>query len=282
LHRRTPRGRNGLYGLSRRPRCKRGAAGHHHSTTWRRRCEAAALGVASAAMADLQETIEDAKKARAGEMIPAAFRKGAFNCVFCAAFAKQNWRTLVVKDAGGYFPASPIWVATCTRCDLRSYWMETKGQEGQMLWPFGGGTAPHPHPAMPDDVREDYEEARSIVERSTRGAAALLRLALQKLMPHLGQPGKDLNKDIGALVAAGLDVRVQKSLDTLRVIGNNSVHPGEMDIRDDAETAQGLFKILNFIVEQLIEMPQRLQDVYESLPGSARAAIEKRDAPGAS
>ncbi|HEY7694234.1 MAG TPA: DUF4145 domain-containing protein [Gaiellaceae bacterium] len=137
--------------------------------------------------------------------------------------------------------------------------------DGQMLWPFGLGLAPAPHHALPENVREDYVEARSIVDRSPRGAAALLRLAVQKLMPHLGEPGKDLNKDIGSLVAKGLDVRVQQALDSLRVIGNNAVHPGELDLKDNADTAQALFAILNYIVEQLIEMPKRLQAVYESL-----------------
>jgi len=132
---------------------------------------------------------------------------------------------------------------------------------------------------MPDDVREDYQEAREVVAKSPRGAAALLRLALQKLMQHDGQKGKDLNDDIGALGAEGLDPRVQQALDSLRVVGNNAVHPGELALKDDADTAQGLFTILNYIVEQLIELPRRLEAMYDSLPEGARAAIDKRDAP---
>lgn len=36
----------------------------------------------------------------------------------------------------------------------------------------------------------------------------------------------------------------------MRVIGNESVHPGEMDIRDDHDTVFQLFDLVNLIAEQ--------------------------------
>jgi hypothetical protein len=50
-------------------------------------------------------------------------------------------------------------------------------------------------------------------------------------MPHLGESGKNLNTDIGNLVKEGLSVDIQQALDSLRVIGNESVHPGELDLK---------------------------------------------------
>ncbi len=130
---------------------------------------------------------------------------------------------------------------------------------------------------MPEDVKEDYEEARLVVEVSPRSAAALLRLALQKLMKHLGESGKNLNDDIANLVKKGLPEKIQKALDAVRVIGNNAVHPGELDLRDDKETALALFDLLNMIVEVMITQPKKVNEIYDKLPKGAKEAIEKRD-----
>jgi hypothetical protein len=96
-------------------------------------------------------------------------------------------------------------------------------------------------------------------------------------MIHLGEKGRNMNDDIRALVSKGLPVTVQRSLDLCRVVGNNAVHPGEIDLNDSPEIAQHLFSMINFIVEDRIARPREIERLYESLPLEAREAIEKRD-----
>jgi len=130
---------------------------------------------------------------------------------------------------------------------------------------------------MPDDVKTDFEEARCIVGLSARGACALLRLAVQKLTVDLGEEGQNINDDIASLVEKGLPVEVQQALDSLRVIGNEAVHPGELDLRDDTETATKLFDLLNFVVKDRIAEPKERRRIFGLIPESKRAAIARRD-----
>jgi hypothetical protein len=139
--------------------------------------------------------------------------------------------------------------------------------------------APTPNPDLPHDVRADYEEAGKILTLSPRGAAALLRLAIQKLCIKLGEKGENLNDDIANLVQRGLPQKVQKALDSVRVIGNNALHPGQMDLKDDRNTATRLFDLVNIIADVHITQPKKVDAVYSKLPESQRQAIVKRDLP---
>jgi Domain of unknown function (DUF4145) len=131
---------------------------------------------------------------------------------------------------------------------------------------------------MPDAIRPEYEEARAVLSSSSRSSAALLRLAIQKICIELGLSGKNLNDDIGELVKQGLSIQVQRSLDIVRVVGNNQVHPGVLDIRDDASMATLLFELVNIIVEDRIARPKHIAALFEKLPETARKQIEERDA----
>ncbi|WP_208459184.1 DUF4145 domain-containing protein [Burkholderia pyrrocinia] len=122
-----------------------------------------------------------------------------------------------------------------------------------------------------------FEEARSISKPSPRGAAALLRPVIEKLVKELGEQGDNINAMIGDLVAKGLPVQVQQALDSVRVIGNNAVHAGKMDQADVEATVHQLFGLVNIIVEQQITQPKKIAELFGTLPEGARAGIEKRD-----
>jgi hypothetical protein len=138
-------------------------------------------------------------------------------------------------------------------------------------------TGPEANADLPPDVLADYEEAQSILTLSPRGAAAMLRLAIQKLCKDLGESGENLNSDIANLVTKGLNPVVQMSLDIVRVIGNESVHPGTIDLRDNRDTALRLFGLVNLIAEQMITAPNHVKALYGTLPPEKLAQIEKRD-----
>jgi Domain of unknown function (DUF4145) len=152
-------------------------------------------------------------------------------------------------------------------------------QADRLVFPSGSMEIA-PNEDLPDSISADYREAALIFRTSPRGAAALLRLCIQKLCDHLGQQGKTLDDAIAALVKAGLDPRAQKALDIVRVIGNESVHPGQIDLRDDPDTALELFKLVNLVAEIMISSPKHVDAMYSGLPAGKRQAIERRDRGG--
>jgi hypothetical protein len=130
---------------------------------------------------------------------------------------------------------------------------------------------------LPLDVRLDYDEAGRILQLSPRGAAALLRLAIQKLCKELGEKGRNIDDDIASLVKKGLDVRIQRALDIVRVIGNEAVHPGQIDLKDDVATASKLFALVNLVSDTMISQPKHIAEMYGDLPPGKLEAIERRD-----
>lgn len=216
-----------------------------------------------------------------GEYFEPGFKKEAFNCPYCNVYAHQEWRFFLLAYNRNHMPQSRAmfdqltiddWsTSQCNHCSKVSFW-----HNGKLVYP-NSSIAPLPNEDMPDDVKEDYLEARNIVNDSPRGACALLRLALQKLMPHLEELGKNLNEDIGNLVSKGISIEVQKALDSVRVIGNDAVHPGELDLKDDVPTAIVLFRLINYIVENQISSKKEIDEIYAFLPDTKLQGIENRD-----
>lgn len=145
-----------------------------------------------------------------------------------------------------------------------------------MIFP-NTGQVDQPNEDLPESVRKDYQEAADIVSRSPRGAAALLRLAIQKLCDELVEDEGDLNIKIGKLVKRGLNKKIQQALDIVRVVGNNAVHPGQIDLDDRPEIAHQLFVLVNMIAQQMITEPAEVDVMFESLPARAKESVQNRD-----
>lgn len=170
-----------------------------------------------------------------------------------------------------YNDINNLFLSQCFNCEKIAVWVHDR-----LVHPTAS-VAPAANQDLPHDVRQDYEEAGRIVNESPRGAAALLRLAIQKLCTDLGEKGKNIDDDIASLVKKGLNPMIQKALDAVRVIGNEAVHPGTLDLRDDRDTTIKLFKLVNIIAEQMISNPKHVEEVYGQIPEAKRKAIEKRD-----
>ncbi|MCL4407094.1 MAG: DUF4145 domain-containing protein [Thermotogae bacterium] len=213
------------------------------------------------------------------------FKKDAFNCPYCDAYAHQEWKKVSYYDEVAFYdevgktfvynkeptPVEDLWIVFCQRCKKYSIW-----NNETMIFPQNP-TVSIATKDTPKDVLDIYNEARKIANYSPRAAAALLRLAIQKLLIHLGQKGENLNEDIGHLVSDhSIDEKIQKSLDIVRVIGNNAVHPGVIDV-DNKEITFKLFALVNIIVESTITLPQEINGIYNSLPQDSKESIEKRD-----
>lgn len=212
-------------------------------------------------------------------------KSAAFICPYpdCGVFAQHAWA--LITEGAGYInsntrtprPVSTDQIIVAALCESCAHEVVFFG--GKVIAP-AKSDAPSPAPDMPADVSIDFEEARQIFHISPRGAAALLRLAIQKLCRELGSTQRDINTAIGELVRDGkISADLQKALDSVRVIGNEAVHPGVMDLKDDTDTALALFGLVNFIVEKGISEPKRIAAIYASLPPVKLAGIAQRDTP---
>lgn len=180
----------------------------------------------------------------------------------------------VGMESGEYVPFAVLnlFISQCDICGDIALW-----HRDRLFYP------PLRHDVEPNsdlsaEIQADFNEARTVLDLSPRSATALLRLCIQKLCVQLGLPGDNLNNDIGTLVSRGLDPRVQRALDLVRVIGNNAVHPGVIDLKDDRPTAARLFQLVNSIAHETLTRPRELDSLYEAkVPESQKKAIAKRD-----
>lgn len=216
----------------------------------------------------------------------------AFQCPVCSGFSSHLWNYEPININRDYNESIKfIIIAQCQACNQFSIWITNEipitysptltlnksDTSLTLIFPNVTEGIPKPNNDMPDDVKEIYIEAGEVLNISPRASAALSRLAIEKLVDHLNAQGKDLNTQIGNLVSKGMPIEIQQMLDSVRVIGNNAVHPGQIDIKDNKELALSLLNFINLIVDNRITQPKKILDIYNLLPESYRNSIERRD-----
>ena len=197
---------------------------------------------------------------------PAAFKK-SFTCPHCGAISLMHFHCISYIDrkmigfqevqCGGN---SWVQVATCHNCAKHIVWVDN-------LYAYPDIVAEEPNPDMPEEVKQLYNEAGLIYNKSPRAACALLRLAIDRLCNELGENDRDINKNIGELVKKGLPVSVQQALDVGQIA---------FDV-DEIGTATMLMHLLNIIVSRMISEPKEISGLYDQLPNSVKESITKRD-----
>ncbi len=216
-------------------------------------------------------------------LVPLSYNS-AFACPHCEVFADHLWgvvrevtpfpayNSIAVGRGYATIATGPLVVALCQACQK-----EVIFHSGKVIVP-ATTSAPAPAADMPPELSDDYAEAQRVLPVSPRGAAALLRLLVQNLLPLIGAQKDDINKMIGELVQKGpISKAIQQALDSVRVIGNEAVHPGTMDLKDDRQTATSLFHLINFIVEKAITEPKEVDAIFAGLPSGKLAGIVNRD-----
>ncbi len=210
-----------------------------------------------------------------------AIDKGSFTCPHCSSIAQQHWNEssgyvsklntqelFIALDEGGFK------FSRCEACKQHSVWQGEK-----MIYPLKSSMPP-PNEDMPKSAKEIYEEARQVEPFSSRAAAALLRVCLEKITEELGETTGKLNTRIGKLKTKGVSETVIKGLDAVRIIANEGgSHAGQIDLggADNKDIVFKLFKLVNYIVNQTISSEKEVNVVYKSISEDKKVAIQKRD-----
>lgn len=214
---------------------------------------------------------------------PPKFADGKFHCPHCGVYAKQFWAHLsaqliwgsdyeICNNSNFKETLESNWrISKCEHCGDYIIWFDDK-----IIYPDKIGVE-NPNKDLNKDIKSDYIEAAQIFSKSPRGAAALLRLSLQKLLKQLGEGGENINEDIKSLIGKGLNPIIQKGLDFVRVTGNNAVHPGQINLDDNREIAEKLFQVINFIAEKMITDQNEVERLFDGLPEEEKEKIEKRN-----
>ncbi len=208
-----------------------------------------------------------------------------FSCPNCGDTAEQKWAQLfwegeyIPTDPNGEIPEVPyhpasvdgsegvprvVLQAKCMSCDKGSLWSAAKSQSkdgfaifrsGRMLFPRYRKRKSLP-PEAGNIAKRYYRDANAIAKISPQAAAALLRATIEALCRQiLGDKRSSLSEMIKVLQSKyHFDKEVEQAMHVLRIIGNEALHPTELNysVRATTTTVNKLFMLVDYIVASTI------------------------------
>ncbi len=221
----------------------------------------------------------------------------SFKCPHCGAFSYMKWDNLslfIYDDQGAeHNVLTRVHQANCASCNKDSIWYNhrevtswigmtgiprpSNDSELSRLFPINEITnqnIPEYSPDMPENVKVLYKEAALIYELSPRSAAALIRLALEKLCEYLDVKKKNIKESIETLAQQQkIPISIAKAADNIRLIGSANVHAGIIcdEVLEDINPA--IFTYINLIVDFAITKPKEIDEINSLFPEQKRASL---------
>ncbi|WP_213810633.1 DUF4145 domain-containing protein [Jeotgalicoccus sp. WY2] len=201
-----------------------------------------------------------------------------FICPFCNASIAETDATKRITpmgfnvDFGGYNPFEVDFIihkVKCPSCSEKTYYLEGN----QAPYSDLGNIFIYPRSRarifpeyIPSGLREDYEEAYSILELSPKASATLSRRCLQGMIRDFhGIRGKSLYDEISQLEEI-IPASQYKVLHSLRELGNIGAHfekDVSLIVKIEVDEAEKLIKLIEFLFEKWYIERNETNELYD-------------------
>ena len=169
------------------------------------------------------------------------------------------------SDFVKWYDLNKLGITQCDACGGVVLWLRNS-----LVWPVSSGIRPAER--MPEDVQKPFLEAQSIAGASPWAACALLRIALERLVDHLGGEGKNLYDRIENLE---LPTDEKPIWDAVRKLGNDAAHEGlfPYNSEEHAEVPAVISRFINLLVERHINSVGEAADILEALKSAKKGEL---------
>ncbi len=189
-------------------------------------------------------------------------------CPTCGIAYADNWYEVDVQWRGRATPWA-YRVALCPECNEHTIELQSNRDPYRMVQPIGSNRGPVSKD-VPATISCDYIEACNVLPISSKASAALARRCLQNILNSHGYTGRDLSRQIDALLnetdaSKAVGSALRDTVDAIRNFGNFSAHPV-----DDQTTLQ-VIEVEEAEAEWCLQILEEMFDHFYVRPAQAAA-----------